>query len=115
MLTLRHPPFELLERLGRQQVRQTDLVPCAKLQKADLLQVVLELPAVDRGSIDVQSQRDRSLVISAKREIPDILPRTVRRLSRPRGNGSQQGDSPAQRDFKLRPFLKRRSSSPVSA
>ncbi|APD47690.1 Hsp20/alpha crystallin family protein [Synechococcus sp. CS-602] len=67
MLTLRHSPFELLERL-EQQVRQTDLVPAAEVQESQTsYTVVLELPGVDRGSIDVQAS-DRSLVISAKRE-----------------------------------------------
>jgi len=55
MLTLRHSPFELLERL-EQQVRQTDLVPAAEVQESQTsYTVVLELPGVDRGSIDVQA------------------------------------------------------------
>jgi len=73
MLTLRHSPFDLLERL-EQQVRQTDRVPAAEVQETQAAYtVILELPGVDRGSIDVKAG-DRSLVISAQRQSQSPAP-----------------------------------------
>ena len=66
MLTLRQSPFDLLERL-EQQVAQAERVPAAEvLEEANGYTVRLELPGVDRGSIDVKAT-DRTLVISAER------------------------------------------------
>ena len=66
MLTLRQSPFDLLERL-EQQVAQAERVPAAEvLEDANGYTVRLELPGVDRGSIDVKAT-DRTLVISAER------------------------------------------------
>ena len=66
MLTLRQSPFDLLERL-EQQVAQAERVPAAEvLEDANGYTVRLELPGVDRSSIDVKAT-DRTLVISAER------------------------------------------------
>ena len=66
MLTLRQSPFDLLERL-EQQVAQAERVPAAEvLEDANGYTVRLELPGVDRDSIDVKAT-DRTLVISAER------------------------------------------------
>ncbi|WP_115019808.1 Hsp20/alpha crystallin family protein [Synechococcus sp. UW140] len=66
MITLRQSPFDLLERL-EQQVAQAERVPAAEvLEHADGYTVRLELPGVDRNSIDVKAT-DRTLVISAER------------------------------------------------
>ena len=66
MLTLRQSTFDLLERL-EQQVAQAERVPAAEvLEDANGYTVRLELPGVDRDSIDVKAT-DRTLVISAER------------------------------------------------
>jgi HSP20 family protein len=66
MLTLRHSPFDLFERL-EQQVLQAERVPAAEVRETDdAYEIVLELPGVDKESIDVKAT-DRSLVISAER------------------------------------------------
>ncbi|MGC6483392.1 MAG: Hsp20/alpha crystallin family protein [Synechococcus sp.] len=66
MLTLRQSPFDLFERL-EQQVAQAERVPAAEvLENANSYIVRLELPGVDRASIDVKAT-DRTLVISAER------------------------------------------------
>ena len=66
MLTLRQSPFDLLERL-EQQVAQAERVPAAEvLEDANGYTVRLELPGVDRDSIDVKAT-DRTLVISTER------------------------------------------------
>ncbi len=66
MLTLRHSPFDLLERL-EQQVNQAERVPAAEVHETDqAYEVVLELPGVDKDSIEVKAT-DRSLLISAER------------------------------------------------
>ena len=79
MITLRQSPFDLLERL-EQQVAQAERVPAAEvLEHADGYTVRLELPGVDRDSIDVKAT-DRSLVISAERHAstPTMLMDTAR-------------------------------------
>ena len=71
MLTLRQSPFDLLERL-EQQVAQAERVPAAEvLEDANSYTVHLELPGVDRDSIDVKAT-DRTLVISAERHASAI-------------------------------------------
>lgn len=66
MLTLRHSPFDLLERL-EQQVHQAERVPAAEVRETEEgYTVILELPGVDKESIDVKAT-ERSLVISAQR------------------------------------------------
>ena len=67
MITLRQSPFDLLERL-EQQVAQAERVPAAEVIETTAGYCVrLELPGVDRGSIDVKAT-DRTLVISAERQ-----------------------------------------------
>ena len=71
MLTLRQSPFDLLERL-EQQVAQAERVPAAEVHEdANSYTVHLELPGVDRDSIDVKAT-DRTLVISAERRASAI-------------------------------------------
>ncbi len=66
MLTLRHSPFDLLERL-EQQVNQAERVPAAEVHETgQAYVVVLELPGVDKDSIEVKAT-DRTLLISAER------------------------------------------------
>ncbi|MCP9916350.1 Hsp20/alpha crystallin family protein [Cyanobium sp. ATX 6F1] len=67
MLTLRQSPFDLFERL-EQQVVQAERVPAAEVHEGEAAYtIVLELPGVDKASIDVKAT-DRSLVISAERK-----------------------------------------------
>ena len=71
MITLRTSPFDLLDRL-EQQVSQAERVPAAEVIETNASYTVrLELPGVDRDSIDVKAT-DRSLVISAER--PPTIP-----------------------------------------
>jgi len=66
MLTLRQSPFDLFERL-EQQVLQAERVPAVEVHENDqAYTIVLELPGVDKGSIDVKAT-DRTLLISAER------------------------------------------------
>jgi len=82
MITLRQSPFDLLDRL-EQQVAQAERVPAAEvLEDANGYTVRLELPGVDRGSIDVKAT-DRTLVISAER-----------RPAQPNTAGSDATDAP---------------------
>ena len=66
MLTIRQSPFELFERL-EQQLTTAERVPNSEIREtATGYTVKLELPGVDRDSIDVKVT-DRNLVISAER------------------------------------------------
>lgn len=69
MITMRnlHPsPFDLFERL-EQQLQTAERVPAAEIHETDGgYSIALELPGVDRSSIDVKAT-DRSLIISAER------------------------------------------------
>ena len=66
MLTLRQSPFDLFERL-EQQMATAERVPNAEIRETETGYTVrLELPGVDRDSIDVKAT-DRNLVISAER------------------------------------------------
>merc|ERR1712023_393484 len=66
MLTLRQSPFDLFERL-EQQLATSERVPNAEIRETENSYTVqLELPGVDRDSIDVKAT-DRNLVISAER------------------------------------------------
>ena len=66
MITLRTSPFDLIDRL-EQQVSQAERVPAAEVMESGTSYTVrLELPGVDRESIDVKAT-ERSLVISAER------------------------------------------------
>ncbi|MGB1776653.1 MAG: Hsp20/alpha crystallin family protein [Synechococcus sp.] len=66
MLTIRQSPFDLFERL-EQQIATAERVPNAEIIDNEGLYIVrLELPGVDRDSIDIKAT-DRNLVISAER------------------------------------------------
>jgi HSP20 family protein len=71
MLTLRSSsPFDLFDRLEQQlsqQLQSAERVPAAEVHdSADAYEVVLELPGVDKGAIEVKAT-DRTLLISAER------------------------------------------------
>jgi HSP20 family protein len=71
MLTLRtSSPFELFDRIEQQlsqQLQTAERVPAAEVHETpEAFEVVLELPGVDKGAIDVKAT-DRTLVISAER------------------------------------------------
>ena len=66
MLSLRQSPFDLFERL-EQQIATAERVPNAEIVETENGYVVrLELPGVQRNSIDIKAT-DRNLVISAER------------------------------------------------
>ena len=66
MLTLRQSPFDLFERL-EQQIATAERVPNAEIIESESGYVVrLELPGVQRDSIDIKAT-DRNLMISAER------------------------------------------------
>jgi HSP20 family protein len=70
MLTRHATPFDLFEKL-EQQLAQAERVPAAEvIETNDSFQISLELPGVDRESIDVKAT-ERSLVISAERKAPE--------------------------------------------
>ncbi len=66
MPTLRQSPFDLFERL-EQQIATAERVPNAEIIESESGYVVrLELPGVQRDSIDIKAT-DRNLMISAER------------------------------------------------
>ena len=70
MLTLHSSPFDLFERLD-QQLASAERVPNAEIIDSESAYTVrLELPGVDRASIDIKAT-DRHLVISAERPSAD--------------------------------------------
>jgi len=78
MLTLRSTsPLSLIDRLEQQlshQLQTSERVPAAEVHEtAEAYEVVLELPGVDKGAIDVKAT-DRTLVISAERRSPHHPP-----------------------------------------
>lgn len=93
MLTLRHSPFDLLERL-EQQVNQAERVPAAEVHETDQAYVVvLELPGVDKESIEVKAT-DRSLLISAeRRSLASSAPSDTK-------NGDARVDGPIHSEFR---------------
>ena len=72
MLTLHQHPFELLEQQLRAAERPAaERVPAAEVHETDDAYVIaLDLPGVDKASIDVKAT-DRTLVISAERRQPN--------------------------------------------
>jgi HSP20 family protein len=67
MLTLRHSPFDLFDRL-EQQLQTAERVPAAEIHETeDAYEIALELPGVDKTSIDVKAT-DRSLIVTADRK-----------------------------------------------
>ena len=66
MLTLPQYPFDLFDRL-EQQLATAERVPNAEIRETETGYTVrLELPGMDRGSIDIKAT-DRNLVITAER------------------------------------------------
>ena len=66
MRTLHPSPFDLFDRL-EQQLQTAERVPAAEIHETeDTYTIALELPGVDRASIDVKAT-DRSLLITAER------------------------------------------------
>ncbi len=73
MLTLRHSPFDLVDRL-EQQLQTAERVPAAEVHETeDAYEIALELPGVDKSSIDVKAT-DRTLLISAERKSQRTVP-----------------------------------------
>ena len=75
MLTLRQSPFDLFEtdlfQKLEQQLHSAERVPAAEVRETEAgYSISLELPGVERDSIDVKAT-DRSLVISAERRAPE--------------------------------------------
>ncbi len=72
MRTLNPSPFDLFDRL-EQQLQTAERVPAAEIHETeDTYTIALELPGVDRSSIDVKAT-DRSLIITAERRSPQPL------------------------------------------
>ncbi|WP_353091168.1 Hsp20 family protein, partial [Synechococcus lacustris] len=70
MLTRHTTPFDLFEKL-EQQLAQAERVPAAEvIETNNSYQIALELPGIDRESIDVKAT-ERSLVINAERKAPE--------------------------------------------
>jgi HSP20 family protein len=77
MLTLRTTtPLEIFDRLEQQlsqQLQQAERVPAAEVHEtSEGFAVVLELPGVDKDSLDVKAT-DRTVVVSAERRSPTEL------------------------------------------
>lgn len=69
MRTLHSSPFDLFDRL-EQQLQTAERVPAAEIHESEAMYTIaLELPGVDRSSIDVKAT-DRSLIITAERRAP---------------------------------------------
>jgi HSP20 family protein len=69
MRTLHSSPFDLFDRL-EQQLQTAERVPAAEIHETEAVYTIaLELPGVDRSSIDVKAT-DRSLSITAERRPP---------------------------------------------
>jgi len=67
MLALHSSPFDLFERLD-QQLLNAERVPSAEVHDSDdAYEIVMELPGVDRSSIDVKAT-DQTLMITAERQ-----------------------------------------------
>jgi len=78
MLPLRSSsPFHLFDRLEQQisqQLQNAERVPAAEVHETpEAYEVVLELPGVDKGAIEVKAT-DRTLLISAERRSQRQLP-----------------------------------------
>jgi HSP20 family protein len=98
MLTLRHSPFDLFDRL-EQQVQNAERVPAAEVHETEAAyEISLELPGVDKDSIDVKAT-DRSLLISAERRSQRQV---ASQAAQPAGEGAQapQGRGPLLSEFR---------------
>jgi HSP20 family protein len=86
MLTLRHSPFDLFDRL-EQQLQSAERVPAAEVHDTpEAYEIALELPGVDKDSIDVKAT-DRSLIVSAERKAPQSAAAPAE------GEAGQKGES----------------------
>jgi len=66
-------PFDLFDRL-EQQLQTAERVPAAEIHETEAkYTIALELPGVDKGSIDVKAT-DRTLLISAERKSQRLVP-----------------------------------------
>jgi HSP20 family protein len=71
MRTLHSSPFDLFDRL-EQQLQTAERVPAAEIHETETTYTIaLELPGVDRSSMDVKAT-DRSLIITAERRSPQL-------------------------------------------
>ncbi|MBW4531782.1 MAG: Hsp20/alpha crystallin family protein [Aphanothece saxicola GSE-SYN-MK-01-06B] len=76
MRTLHSSPFDLFDRL-EQQLQTAERVPAAEIHETEAMYTIaLELPGVDRSSIDVKAT-DRSLIITAERRAPQLVDDSV--------------------------------------
>jgi HSP20 family protein len=100
MLALHRSPFDLFDRL-EQQLQTAERVPPAEVHETEgAYTITLELPGVDRSSIDVKAT-DRSLIITAERralwsadgETPAV------------GHGSNTGETSAENRGRRVPLL----------
>ncbi|KAF0654703.1 molecular chaperone [Cyanobium sp. Copco_Reservoir_LC18] len=98
MRTLHPSPFDLFDRL-EQQLQTAERVPAAEIHETeDTYTIALELPGVDRASIDVKAT-DRSLIISAERR---SQPSAATAATSPEGG---HGESPAAEARRRAPLL----------
>jgi HSP20 family protein len=100
MRTLHPSPFDLFDRL-EQQLQTAERVPAAEIHETETsYTIALELPGVDRASIDVKAT-DRSLIISAERRCqPSAAPSTAATATEA-GNG----EAPAAEGRRRAPLL----------
>jgi HSP20 family protein len=98
MRTLHPSPFDLFDRL-EQQLQTAERVPAAEIHETeDSYTIALELPGVERASIDVKAT-DRSLIISAERRgQPSAAPGAT-------APEAGQGEAPAAEGRRRAPLL----------
>jgi HSP20 family protein len=73
MAAIRTTPFDLFEKL-EQQLSQAERVPAAEVRETETgFSISLELPGVDRASINVKAT-ERTLVVTAERPAPEAVP-----------------------------------------
>ncbi len=101
MRTLHPSPFDLFDRL-EQQLQTAERVPAAEIHETETAYTIaLELPGVDRASIDVKAT-DRSLIISAeRRRQPSANPTTPSATAPEAG----KGEAPAADGRRRAPLL----------
>lgn len=100
MRTLHPSPFDLFDRL-EQQLQTAERVPAAEIHETETAYTIaLELPGVDRASIDVKAT-DRSLIISAERRCqPLAAPSTAAPATE-----TANGEAPAAEGRRRAPLL----------
>jgi len=100
MRTLHPSPFDLFDRL-EQQLQTAERVPAAEIHETeDSYTIALELPGVDRASIDVKAT-DRSLIISAERRCQPPATPAATAAAPAAGNG----EAPAAEGRRRAPLL----------